>query len=369
MQLDQLCLSESTNGAWTHAEDTPSLLNKPHGFKTRTWRRGFVVTITLAPDHVLRDRYIIQKIIGRGGMGSIYLAEDNRLPGRLCAIKEVRQDPNIPEHLRSQGRDQFYREASVLARLDHPNLPKVSDFFSEEDRDYLVMDFVPGEDLKTLMDKARRRNTFLDQSDVLAWAGQLADALEYLHGQPQPVIHRDIKPSNLKLTPSGLVKLVDFGLVKQMVPEEMTVTVIQGRGTALYTPLEQYGGDSGHTDPRTDIYAFGATLYHLLTNQPPVEAKQRFLRPDSLPRPREINPKIDLSVERSILWAMSLHPDQRPQNIAEFLAALGTTGMRKEEEPARLTLLRKLRFLTKTDWALAGAALFLFIVATIATIA
>jgi serine/threonine-protein kinase len=328
-----------------------------------------VVSITLAPDHVLRERYVIQKIIGRGGMGSIYLAEDSRLPGRLCAIKEVRQDPNMPENMRSQGRDQFYREASVLARLDHPNLPKVSDFFSEEECDYLVMDFVPGEDLKTLMDNARRRNTFLDHADVLAWADQLADALEYLHGQPQPVIHRDIKPSNLKLTPSGLLKLVDFGLVKQMVPEEMTVTVIQGRGTALYTPLEQYGGDSGHTDPRTDIYAFGATLYHLLTNQPPVEAKQRFLRPDSLPKPREINPEIDPQVEQSILWAMSLHPDQRPQDIAAFRAALGAASVRNEKEPASPKFLRRLSFMTKTDWALAGAALVLLLVAAAATIA
>jgi serine/threonine-protein kinase len=327
------------------------------------------VSITLAPDQVLRDRYVIQKIIGKGGMGSIYLAEDSRLSGRLCAIKEVRQDPNMPENMRSQGRDQFYREASVLARLDHPNLPKVSDFFSEEESDYLVMDFVPGEDLKTLMDKARRRNTFLDQSDVLAWADQLAAALEYLHGQPQPVIHRDIKPSNLKLTPSGLVKLVDFGLVKQMVPEEMTVTVIQGRGTALYTPLEQYGGDSGHTDPRTDIYAFGATLYHLLTNQPPVEAKQRFLRPDSLPEPRELNPEIEPQVEQSILWAMSLHPDQRPQSIAEFRAALGSTGVRRQMDAASPAILQKLAFMTRIDWVLAGAAFLLLLVAAVATVA
>lgn len=276
----------------------------------------------LLAEQLLKDRYIIRRIIGRGGMGSIYLAEDNRLPGRLCALKEVHQDESLPKEMREQGHEQFYREASVLARLDHPNLPKVSDFFFEGECDYLVMDYVPGEDLKLLMDHARREGAFLAQEDILTWAYQLADALEYLHNQPSPVIHRDIKPSNLKLTPSGLVKLVDFGLVKQMAPDEMTVTVIQGRGTALYTPLEQYGGDSGHTDARSDIYAFGATLYHLSTNHPPAEAKQRFLRPDTLRLPRDLNAEIDPSVESAILWAMELHPDKRPQDIESFRQAL-----------------------------------------------
>ncbi len=107
-----------------------------------------------------------------------------------------------------------------------------------------------------------------------------------------------------------------------MAPDEMTVTVIQGRGTALYTPLEQYGGDAGHTDARSDIYAFGATLYHLITNHPPTEAKHRFLRPDALRPPRDLNAQIDLSVESAILWAMELHPDERPQDIESFRQAL-----------------------------------------------
>ncbi len=284
---------------------------------------------------ILRERYHVREIIGRGGMGSIYLAEDERLPGRLCAIKEIGQEAALPDPIRDQAREQFYREASVLARLDHPNLPKVSDYFTEASRDFLVMDYVPGEDLKHLMDEARRKAEFLPQSEVLTWAEQLGDALAYLHRQEPPVIHRDIKPSNLKVTPSGLLKLVDFGLVKQMLPDELTITVIQGRGTALYTPLEQYGGDTGHTGPRTDIYAFAATLYHLLTNQPPSEAKQRFLRADSLRPPRELNPSIDPHVERAILWAMSLHPDERPPTIDAFCDALlrGQTRRNQETRP------------------------------------
>jgi serine/threonine-protein kinase len=276
----------------------------------------------IEPGVILRERYKIRRIIGQGGMGSIYLAEDIRLEGRQCALKEVEHEGSMPDDTLNQAREQFLREAQILARLDHPNLPKVSDFFSDENREYLVMDFVPGEDLRTLMLEARRKKTFLSEPEVLGWSAQLADALDYMHRQDPPILHRDIKPSNLKLTPSGLIKLVDFGLVKLLASEEMTITILQGRGTALYTPLEQYGGDSGHTDVRSDIYAFGATLYHLLTNKPPVEARERFLHPESLIPPRQINPDISIRTERAILWALSLHPDERPQNVEEFQQAL-----------------------------------------------
>ena len=255
-------------------------------------------------------------------MGSIYLADDLRLEGRLCALKEVEHDRTMPVDLFKQTREQFLREATVLARLDHPNLPKVSDYFSIGGRDYLVMDFVPGKDLRTLMVEARQRGAFLSERDVLGWANQLADALGYMHNQKPPILHRDIKPSNLKLTPNGLVKLVDFGLVKILASDEMTITILQGRGTALYTPLEQYGGDTGHTDARSDVYAFGATLYHLLTNTPPVEARELFLNPDRLIPPRQLNPDISLRTDRAILWAMNLHPVERPQDVESFHQAL-----------------------------------------------
>jgi len=271
---------------------------------------------------VLRERYKIRRIIGQGGMGCIYMADDLRLEGRLCALKEVEHDTSMPKDMLRQARDQFLREATVLARLDHPNLPKVSDFFSEGQRDYLVMDYVPGKDLRTLMNDARQDGIFLPEKEVLGWAAQLSDALAFMHEQQPSILHRDIKPSNLKLTPSGLIKLVDFGLVKILASEEMTITILQGRGTALYTPLEQYGGDTGHTDARSDIYAFGGTLYHLLTNQPPIEARERFLRPDSLVAPRQLNPAISTHTERAILWAMSLHPDDRPPDVESFRQAL-----------------------------------------------
>jgi serine/threonine protein kinase len=231
----------------------------------------------LKPDSILRSRYHIVRAIGQGGMGSLYLAEDNRLDGRMCAIKVIGIDPHSSPSQQDQAREQFYREASVLARLDHPNLPKVSDFFSEGNRDFLL--------------------------------------------------HRDIKPANIKLTPDGLIKLVDFGLVKLMVPDDTrTITVLQGRGSAFYTPLEQYGGDTGHTDPRSDIYSLGATLYHLLTTEPPVEAKARFLQPESLKPPRVLNPNLSLRTEQAILWALEMHPNNRPPDVQTFKEMLLSTG-------------------------------------------
>jgi serine/threonine-protein kinase len=271
---------------------------------------------------VLRSRYRIRERIGQGGMGSIYLADDTRLKGRECALKEVEYDRALPEKIREEAREQFLREATILARLDHPNLPKVSDFFSNGPRDYLVMDYVPGNDLRLLMLEARRNHTFLHEKEVLAWAEQLGSALTYLHSQDPPIVHRDIKPSNLKLMPYGLIKLVDFGLVKILAPEEVTITIIQGQGTALYTPLEQYGGSDVHTDIRSDIYSFGATLYHLLTNESPADARKRFLQPDSLVPIRQINHSVTARTERAVLWAMSLHPDERPRTVEEFRKAL-----------------------------------------------
>ncbi len=276
-------------------------------------------TPRLLPGTILRERYRILELIGQGGMGAVYKATDLRLEGRMCAVKEILPHLMGYEDDTSAYQEQFYNEASTLARLDHPNLPKVSDYFSENSREYLLMDFVPGHDLGEIIALAKSRQEFLPEEQVLAWMQQLCDALAYLHTRQPPIVHRDIKPSNIKLTPSGHIKLVDFGLVKLLLADESrTVTVVQGRGTAQYTPLEQYGGDTGHTDVRTDIYALGATLYHLLTLKPPADARQRFLRPGSMPLPRTINPAISPSTERALLAAMAMHPDDRPPSIEDF---------------------------------------------------
>ncbi|GAB4151394.1 MAG: hypothetical protein Fur0021_15250 [Candidatus Promineifilaceae bacterium] len=288
------------------------------------------------PDNtILRKRYKLTNVVGQGGMGSIYRAEDLRLPGRLCAIKEVQPDRSAGAAAAAQMQNQFLQEASILAQLDHPNLPKVSDFFQENDRDYLVMDFVPGRDLKEMLEQSQQEGLHLEANVVIDWALQIIDALAYLHRQNPPVLHRDIKPANIKLTPDNRIKLVDFGLVKLMAGDESrTITVIQGRGTALYTPLEQYGGDSDHTDVRSDIYALGATLYHMLTGTPPPSAKERFLQAAALRPPRMLNPHIPSHVSEAVLWAMSMHPDDRPDNVMAFRQVL--LGQARPPEQERL---------------------------------
>lgn len=313
---------------------------------------------------VLRDRYRLTQIVGQGGMGNVYRAEDLRLPGRLCAIKEVIPDPHLSQELRDQANQQFLQEASILAQLDHPNLPKVSDFFSDNDRDYLVMDYVPGNNLKQMMDESRAREQNLSQAVVLEWASQIIDALSYLHRQSPPVVHRDIKPGNIKLTPDNRIKLVDFGLVKVLSPDDSrTITIVQGRGTALYTPLEQYGGDSGHTDTRTDIYALAATFYHLLTDYPPPDAKTRFLNPRALRPPNQINPGISSHVAEAIMWGLEMHPDDRPQSIGEFAQAL-FGKLTRPQQTSYVTIAQALR----ENWLIAVLALGLFILALLVTL-
>ena len=321
----------------------------------------------LEPDTLLRSRYRIIRTVGQGGMGSIYQAEDVRLPGRYCALKEIQIDPHSSPDQQEQAREQFYREASILARLDHPNLPKVSDFFDEGPRDFLVMDFVPGSDLRQRMEEASRDKRFIPESQVLDWAAQLCDALHYLHSQTPPVLHRDIKPANIKLTPDGFIKLVDFGLVKVLASDDArTITILQGRGTALYTPLEQYGGDTGHTDARSDVYSLGATLSHLLTNTPPPEAKVRFLHSDLLIPVREINPQISVRTQQAVLWAMAMHPDDRPPDIQTLRGALLST------RPLELWPVSpgqsRLDSISPINRILGIAAMGLFLVAVLATL-
>ena len=254
----------------------------------------------LEPGAILRERYEVLELVGQGGMGAVYKTIDRRLDGRICAIKEILPaltTTATSEEDLAQITDQFRTEASVLARLDHPNLPKVSDYFSMGLREYLVMDFVEGKDLLEILQDAQRREEHLREPQVLNWAAQMLDALEYLHSQDPVVLHRDIKPGNIKITPRGDVKLVDFGLVKVLhADESRTVTVVQGQGTIAYTPLEQYGTDTGYTDARSDIYSFGATLYHLLAGEPPVDAKERFLRPGCLAPLSQMNPDVSLHV-------------------------------------------------------------------------
>ena len=222
------------------------------------------LSVMLAPDTVLQGRYRIVRQLGQGGMGAVYEAVDERLD-TIVALKETLFHE---ERLRKQ----FEREARLLARLHHQALPRVSDHFNEGDGQFLVMQYIAGEDLHEML--SRRQEAF-SQDEVLRWADQLCDALDYLHTQDPQIIHRDIKPQNLKLTARGQVVLLDFGLAKGSAGQMSVVTTsasIFGY-TPNYAPLEQVQGLG--TDERSDIYSLAATLYHLLTNTKPPDALSR----------------------------------------------------------------------------------------------
>lgn len=281
----------------------------------------------------LGARYQVISVLGCGAMGAVYLAEDKRLVGRRCAIKENRPDPSAGPEYQAQAREQFLAEASVLGQLDHPGLPKVSDYFIENERQYLVMDYVEGEDLESILQRARQPQS---EDAVLYWSDQVLDALTYLHTwRPQPIIHRDIKPANIRVNLQGKAKLVDFGLVKLLDSSNpKTKAELRGIGTPAYAPLEQFATSDDHTDARSDLYALGATMYHLLTNLYPPDVHQRLLNPELLAPPRQLNPQLSENTERAIVRAMEIYPNQRFQSAEEMRLALRTPATSTAAMPA-----------------------------------
>lgn len=272
---------------------------------------------------VLQGRYRVVGLLGKGGMGAVYEAVDSRLTRRV-ALKET---------LVTEGELKlaFEREAQLLANLHHPSLPRVTDHFSEGARQYLVMDFIPGKDLKNLIDQ---RGAPFHISDVLRWASELLDALEYLHEHDPPIIHRDIKPANLKLTLKGTIVLLDFGLAKGragLMHQPADSLSLLGY-TPHYASLEQIQGE--RTDVRSDIYALAATLYHLLTGRVPSDALKRATEviagyADPLVPANQIASGVPTHVANALERALALRPNDRPADAAEFREILlkGTLEM------------------------------------------
>jgi parallel beta-helix repeat protein len=265
---------------------------------------------------VLQNRYRIVSLMGQGGMGAVYRAWDLRLEMAVALKEMVPQSGLGPEALEGL-QAQFHREAALVAKFDHPNLVNVSDFFEEGQNVYLVMSFVEGEDLQGYIS----RMGALPEARVLTWADQLLDALAYIHDRG--ILHRDIKPQNVILRPDGHVVLVDFGLVKLWNPNDpRTQTIIKSMGTPGYAPPEQYDPTRGHTDPRSDLYSLGATLYHTFTGQVPPSATERVVNPGSLGAVRRFNPNVSSRVESALMRALELRPAERFQNAREMRTAL-----------------------------------------------
>ncbi|MGH9843854.1 MAG: serine/threonine protein kinase [Blastocatellia bacterium] len=261
----------------------------------------------LNPNTLLQNRYLIIRLLAEGGMGAVYEAKDQRL-GNTVALKET-------FFADDEMRRAFHREAALLATLRHPALPKVIDHFNEESGQFLVMEFIRGDDLSRVMKLAGGP---VPQRDALAWADQLLGALEYLHAQRPPVIHRDIKPQNIKLNERGEVILLDFGLAKEASATGAINRSVRGY-TLVYAPLEQIQGTG--TDPRSDLYSVAATVYHLLTGLAPADAVARataFIQelPDPLRPAHEVNPGISPAVSAVLAEALSQDRNRRPAGAA-----------------------------------------------------
>lgn len=280
--------------------------------------------MALTPDTVLQSRYRIIRKLGEGGMGSVYLAIDERFDSEV-AIKESHYTDDA-------SRRQFEREARLLNKLRHPAMTRVIDHFSESDGQFLVMDYVEGEDLWEML---RKRGKAFPQDKVLEWADQLLDALCYLHKQDPPIIHRDIKPQNLKLSDSGQIILLDFGLAKGALGQStsiMTSRSVFGY-TPVYAPLEQI--TAGGTDARSDLYSLGATLYHLLTGIIPTDAPTRFNaleedKADPLRLANEVNQEITIEIADALGKAMKVNRRERFASANEMREALHDVSLLRE---------------------------------------
>ena len=262
---------------------------------------------------VVRSRYQILGVVGRGGLGVVYRVSDILYSGNnVFALKEL-SDPA------PGARQQFELESRWLQALDHNNIPRVRESFEWDGRSYLVMDFVDGENLEQYL---HRLGHPLPEDQALRWMLPICDALQYLHTRTPPLLHRDVKPANIIVTPGGHPVLVDFGIAKAHLPGMgQTLTFVRKAGTEGYAPPEQYAA-TGMTGPWSDVYALGATLYQLLTGKVPETAVERITGVAPMPHPRSLNPLVTPRTDAAIMQALELKPANRFQSVTEFAAKM-----------------------------------------------
>lgn len=283
------------------------------------------LTGCLAPQTLLRQRYLIVGIAGRGGMSAVYRAVDSRQANRGVAVKEMSQN-FLNEEERAVAIARFQQEYQLLNKLSHPNLPFIYDFFNEGDRFYIVMDFIEG---KTLFEMLKQNGGQpMSVAQVVDYALQLCDVLSYLHAQQPPIIFRDLKPTNVMIRSDGRLFLIDFGIARLFKEGQQQDTVLLG--SPGYAPPEQHG--SAQTNPRSDIYALGATMHCLLTGRDPFNNPDRFV----FPTVRQFNPLVPTELERLILCMLSADERSRPASALEVKQALLSFRQRASDETTNL---------------------------------
>ena len=286
--------------------------------------------MTLPEGTFLEGRYRLDKLLSQGGMGTIYKAFDTKLQVAVAIKENFLQTP--------QAIEQFEQEALILARLQHSNLPRVSDHFTFNQQQYLVMDFIEGRDLWDLVEA---NGGPLDERITLGYILQVCDAVSYLHRQDPPILHRDIKPQNIKITPDGRAVLVDFGIAKVITADGRTYTGAQA-ATPGFSPPEQYGGVG--TTPRSDVYSLGATLYAVLTGEYPPDSISLLSNAEVFRPARAVNRRLSRQVSVAIEQAMHLRQQDRPEAVVDWmrdlkaiLAGNGVSSRRPKDDTAQLT--------------------------------
>ncbi len=271
---------------------------------------------------VLNRRFRVERVLGRGGMGTVYLASTPK--GAKVAIKELSL-LLVDQRERAQAVKQFKAEAELLSQLSHPGLVRVQATFAEQDSHFLVMDYIDG---ITLAQATKRKKGYFTLDRVMDWAGQLCDVLHYLHTRQPPVIFRDLKPSNVMVDRQSRLRLIDFGIARKSISRRR---LIKGVGSAGYAPLEQYG--RGTTDPRSDIYSLGATLYTLFTKEIPPPVVSIVAGAESMKSMRSFNPDVPPTLEAIIGRMMALRKEQRYEDMEKVKTFLFDSALEDEEDP------------------------------------
>ena len=303
---DTLTVVSSNNAATMPVANMPSYPPVSGAFASPTSGEGGKTTTTLVPGWQLQNgRYVVERMLGQGGMGAAVLARDTRVSNKPVVIKELVSDNADPAQREAEVRN-FEREVETLAHLDHPLIPTVTDSFQEGTRYYMVQEYVAGENLE---DRLERLKGSLPEHDALLYASQVLAILDYLARQQPPIVHRDIKPANIIISSKdNLAHLVDFGIARAGEVKSAKRKQTSALGTPGYAPPEQY---QGNADARSDIYALAATLHHLITNRDPSDYPAF-----NYPSVRSLNPSLSPEIDRILTRALNIDITRRYQSAA-----------------------------------------------------